>query len=262
MAYTLNDALLALASYALPIHDGIATGGSTTQLIDTVRIQANDTFNNGVIFFRTGTYANTYAVVTDYASATGIFTFAALTGAGIVAGVQYSVFSLMSGLNLYDMIHALNQALQDCGDVLQEDETLVTIADQEDYTLPTGVSHVREIHTTSETAAPYYWRPSTHWEEINGKLRFPYQYAPASGAGYKIRIGYKAKHAALSVSTSEVSSQINTEWLKYTAAINLIRSLANRGGNWSDYKTIFEEAQQKVITMRPTYGIDVMVKGA
>jgi len=261
MAYTLNDALLTLASYALPIHDGIATGGSTTQLIDTVRIQANDTFNNGVIFFRTGTYANTYAVVTDYASATGIFTFAALTGAGIVAGVQYAVFSLMSGLNLYDMIHALNQALQDCGDVLQEDETLTTVDEQEEYDLPTGVYHVRKVQIAQDTAAPWNWRLCSHWDELGAHLRIPYQYSWID-TGYKIRLTYKAKHAALSVSTSEVSSQINTEWLKFTAAINLIRSLANRGSNWSDYKTIYEEAQQKVITMRPTYGIDVMVKGA
>lgn len=263
MAYTLNNALLAVSRYMLPKHSGAATGGSQTTLVDATRKQANDQFNNGVIFFITGSFAGQYATVTDYASSTGTFTFASIGAPGIVAGVQYEAFALMSGLNLYDIIGAINQALDTVGDVLQEDDSSLTSVDgQETYTLPTGVYNLTKLEFSLDTSAPYMWRPHHHWDELNGELRIPNQYA-YRGDGYLMRLTYKAPHDTLADYDDEVSHQVNTEWLKFAASINLMQSLANRGANWKDMKTLFEKAEERVTSMRPLKrGVSVMVKTA
>jgi len=259
--YTLNDALVALARYVLPIQEGAATSGAVTYLADNVRVAADEQFNNGVIFFLTGTFAGTYAVVTDYDVATGKFTFASVSGAGIATGTLYMACALISGANLYHMIGAINQALASIGDVLDEDTTLTTVDTQESYDLPTGVFNVQKLEIARSTDEPYNWDNHSHFKEINDDLRIPYQYA-CLGTGYPMRLTYLAPHSTLDGATDPISNNVNKEWLKLQSAINLIQSLANRGVNWSKFKVIFEQAQERVIHIRPKQGIVISVKGA
>lgn len=261
MSYTLNDALLALARYVLPKHAGVATSGTTNTLTDATFVQANDQFNSGVIFFRSGSFANQYAVITNYASPGGGFSFVDIGAPGISAGNQYEAVALHSGMNLYDMISAINQALAVCGDVMQENTALTTVNGQESYDLPSGVYNVKKVEIARNTTTPYRWMQSTHWHEINDDIRFESQFA-YFGDSYVIRLTYLAPHDTLTDYDDVINQQVNPEWLKYTACINLMRSMANRGKNWSDMKAQYEEAQEKVVTMRPLRGIIVTVRGS
>jgi len=261
MSYTLNDAMLAVVRYLLPKHSGVATGGSVSTLVDGTFVQANDQFNDGVLFFRSGTFANQFVNITDYLSPGGTFYFSSVGAPGIVAGVRYEAFATHSGMNVYDIISAINQALDTVGDVLQEDETLTTVDGQESYDLPAGVYNLHMVQIAQDTSTPYKWTPCLHWKELNDDLRIPNQYA-YFGTSYPIRLTYLAKHDTLDTYDDAISQQINTEWLKYAASINLMQSMANRGANWRDMQTLYEKAEERVTRMRPKKGILVSVQAA
>lgn len=62
------------------IASGEATGGTATTLIDTSRSEIDDYFNEWLLTIISGTGKTETATVTDYAAATGVFTFTALSG--------------------------------------------------------------------------------------------------------------------------------------------------------------------------------------
>jgi hypothetical protein len=57
---------------------GVATSGSSTTLVDSTRLEADDYFNTWVLRVAGGTGLGQTATITDYAS--GTFTFTALSG--------------------------------------------------------------------------------------------------------------------------------------------------------------------------------------
>lgn len=59
---------------------GTATGGSATTLADSGRTEANDYFNDWIITITSGTGVGETATITDYVSASGTFSFTALSG--------------------------------------------------------------------------------------------------------------------------------------------------------------------------------------
>lgn len=59
---------------------GTATGGSSTTLVDSGRTEDDDHFNDWVMIVTGGTGKGESAIVTDYVSASGTFSFAALSG--------------------------------------------------------------------------------------------------------------------------------------------------------------------------------------
>ena len=259
-ARTLNDILLTVCEYALPRQSGAAESGSVTTLVDSVRKQSPGGFTSGVLFIKTGTHAGKFFPVTTYDGSTGTFTFPTVTGA-ISAGVQYAAFEVEAGGNLYDFISAVNQSLRDLGVIPAEDETLTTVVDQEAYNLPTGVSDVVAVWVAEDLTAPYNYRPHRHWDEVGGTLRFHTGYAPA-WASYKIRLKYMTAHATLDTYEDAISRYINWNWLKYQTIVNLVRSLSNRGHNWDRYKNIFEEAQARLVNLRPWNETMLVIKAA
>lgn len=258
--------LLAVSRFSLITHSGAATGGSTITLVDNLRKQISDQFNAGIIFFLTGTNAGKYTMVTDYDGTTGTFTFS--TMAAVVSGVLYEACALSSGANMYDIITAINQALFELGDIptlidYDDDNTLISDTDAEEYTLPTGVQNVRKMWVAGATSSPYKWKNFTHFSENDGMLHIPYQYTGYLGDGYPLRLKYYAAHDTLDTYEDEVNPNVNKQWLTYAASVNLLRSLGTRVRSWGEVKVPFEEAQQKVIAIRPLVGDDnIMVKVA
>lgn len=65
----------------MDLEAGIATGGSSTTLVDgTYRAEADDYFNDWVLEIIAGTGKGETATITDYTGDTGTFTFTALSG--------------------------------------------------------------------------------------------------------------------------------------------------------------------------------------
>lgn len=223
--------------------EGSATGGSTTTLVDSaLGALPNDHFNNGRIWIKSGTHADSIFAVTDFATSTGTVTFAAVTGA-IVSGVRYAI-----ARNTYpwdQIVSAIQRAL-DSTWVTGIDSTLEGDGETLEFTLPTGVYDVKRVEF-SDTAVTHGGRKnSTHWQETStGTLRFDYGYAPIDG--YTIHVYYRDQHAELTDYSVVISNEINVEWLKWAAAQELLWWGVSMYGQQVEYR--IEERMNKVITM-------------
>lgn len=212
---TLFNVLLATARNLRGTRPGIATGGGATTLIDTNLSEPNDYFNGGTIFFLTGNNANKSAIITDWASATGIFTFAT-PGAACAAGDQY-VATDGGYYTRQAMVDAINQALLALGPFDTTNTTLTTAANTTDYDLPAGVSGVKIVQFATALAAPYLWTaPYPYFREEAGVLILDDEYLPS--AGYAIKLTYEANHARVQLDADVVTDDVNIERLSWEAA--------------------------------------------
>lgn len=73
----------------LELATGVATGGSSTTLADSTRIEADDYFNGWTITIIDGTGRGETATITDYTGSSGTFTFSALSGSSTPDTTSY-----------------------------------------------------------------------------------------------------------------------------------------------------------------------------
>jgi hypothetical protein len=229
MTTTLANAILEVAKLVQNVRTGFTTSvGSVTTLVDTSTTEPVDYWNNGQIFFQSGDLVGKTALVTDYDLTTHTYTFATQTHVPGL-GVPYSVME--SNYSRSDIVRAIQQAFMDIGEITQEDSTLVVVADQEEYDLPTGVSGLVRVEIATESAAPYgkythYW-----WDETeDGHLRFDPEYVPNAEAGFKIFLSYNQPHTSVSADTATISNGIPVALLRWIAAVNLYRTQLKKIG--------------------------------
>jgi hypothetical protein len=209
---TLFDVALPVAEIVHLPHRGAATVvGTATTLIDTVRATQNGYFNGGTIFIISGASAGKFSRISGYNQ--GIFTFDTVT---TLNGVGDRYAAVLAEISLYDIISAINLALLDVGNLVKEDIQLTVVADQEEYTLPTGVSNLCRVETTQSTTTPYEYKESKHWDEIGGTLRFDTGYRPGA-AGTKLRLTYLVPHVTVNVAADVIDSQISKASLVHFA---------------------------------------------
>ncbi len=212
---TLAQALLQTAYCLKSLRNSLATGGSTTTLIDSLMVEPDQFFNNGTLFFLSGVLIGKSVVITDWDETTKTFLFATQTNA-VAAGVRYAVAE--SRYPREAMVQAINQALGELGPLLQRNEALLTVVDQAEYTLPAGVSDVKRVQFANETTAPYQWEAPHHWwMEWNGKLIFDESHLPDEN-DLLIRVWYEAKHADVYLDADVISDAIHINRLAWTAA--------------------------------------------
>lgn len=216
MTYTVFTAALELSKLLNDTQEGTATGGSTTTLLDTSRTEPDDHFNGGTIWFISGNNANKSAVITDWAIGTGTFTFATQTGACAASNLYACASKDYPRWLLYQSI---NKALQSIGDILDRDTSLVTVEDQSDYTLPSGVYNVKRVEIALDSDAPYRWQIQRNWREIEGKIVFDPGHEPLAD-DYTIRLTYMAPHSAIDDDTDTISDYIHKELLVWAAALH------------------------------------------
>ncbi len=257
---TVADITLKVIREVEDVIEGIATGGSTTTLIDSaLGTLPNDHFNNGRLWILSGTHAGKVFVVTDFTTSTGTVTFAVVTGA-IAAGVRYAICR-----NAYpwdQVVSAVQRALERTW-VTGIDSTLEGDGETLSFTLPSGVYDIKRVEFEDATIAHSGYKNSTHWKETtNGKLRFDYGYAPIDG--YTIHVHYRKPHDTLIDYTTTISTEINVEWLKWAAAQELLWWGITMHGQQVEYR--IEERMNKVMMMlqgrSPRREPDIMIRTA
>ena len=250
----LFDILLSMAREALPVQNGASTASTTTTLTDSNHPSQSGFFTGGTLFFLDGAAAGTFTRIDSYDGSA--FTFATQTNPG--TGSHY--VAAPSSLSMDDMIGAVNDALAYLGKTLASDNSLVTVANQEEYTLPVGVSDIRQVEIATSLTTPYIYRPNRFWTEIAGSLRFRPSHIPGT-SGFKIRVAYRSPHAAVYLATSSISDYISINWLKWAALVNLLRLRGNRG-HYGDpeMKIGWEEAQGRLQQERKPTADIVVVK--
>ena len=213
---TLADISLAVARIVTPenIISGTATAGATTSLTDTVNLTTETArFDKGILWIQSG--ANSGKVLTVTGNPANKLEFATQTDA-IAIGDRYSVARPIYPYN--QIKAAIMQALDDTF-VEGEDASLTGDGETLEFNLPSGVWDVLKVRIES-TAHPEGNYFSAHWREQSGKIKFDYGYAPEDD--YSIRLYFRDQHPELTAATSEIDSEIDTNWLKYKAAENLL----------------------------------------
>lgn len=205
---------------------GQASGGSTTTVVDTALALTADTKIGGsiLIFKTTDNLAPLGEIkrVTD--NDTNTYTTEAFSAA-VGAGDQYAYVA--KDFNVYELIPAVNLALEQIGDVGLADESLSIVADQREYTLPAAVyagriRNVQLMTNTGDADDPDYVM-MYGWAVVPGtspKLKLDKQYE----AGRTIRIEYIGAHPEITSFSDDILGRIHPNLFKHSLKFALSKS--------------------------------------
>lgn len=187
---------------------------------------------------------------------------AAPTSANTTAGVAGPRYTVVRKWYPWEQIVACIQSVLDETHVEGEDESLIGDGTTLEFTLPAGVYDIKRVEF-ERPGVTGYQPPSTHWEERNGKLVFPYGYAPVDDD--IIHVFYRKPHDAVSLYSDTIHQDLNRDWLALATARELLYWGAAAYGK--DPQFMIEERLNKVLAMlkgkQPRIsGPDVMMQTA
>lgn len=238
MPFTLSNLLQGVYRELGDSTEVVATGGSTTTVIDTKLagiLDDDDALTNGamfVIYDAGGAGAapqGEYSRITTYDSATQTVTFPAITTA-IAAG---DVVQLVRGVYpLQTMIELANDAMREIGEIPLS-FTLTTVDGQTEYTFADEYRRVNPTRVQAEI--------NDRWQDVS----FYYQVPALPGAdgtlvlplmsgGLTVRVWYKAPHPRLSVFNSPVDEAVDPDLAIAALAMKALEWNNRRQGGADD----------------------------
>ena len=246
---TLIEAALRVVKRVAPVYYGTATGTVTgsehTILIDALNAEQQGFYDNGVIWLLSGNNIGQWADILSFGN--GTFTLKAGLTLHIAAGDKYAVIT--SDWDRNDLRSAVNEACKSISPIFTSDETLIVVANSEEYTLPSGVLDVRRVEVAENTASPYSYGVNPYWQVNGGTLRFHPDHVPDQGAGNKIRIWYAATHPDLDDTTSLYWSIDDMQWAAVLYLLQQKYIKVNKDDEWVE--TLYNKAEmENAIAMR------------
>jgi len=226
MSKTLFDLTYELARALGVVSEGVATGGSTTTIADSVeRTEANDYWNLGTawITYDAGGLGaapqGEYSLVSDYALSGGVLTLRSTLTAAVAIGDRYAVAGQRYPLQL--LIQKINETF---GVIEKTDLTTVVIAgDQLLYSLPSDVLELKQVWVQPSTDSDN-WEPIYDWsvqKSATGsanKLIFERQFL----AGLAVKLVYVGYHQTLRVATDKLDDSLHSKQIVYNAAVKCL----------------------------------------
>jgi hypothetical protein len=258
------DIMLSVARQ-LDITEGVATGGSSTTIVDTTLLGvveglADDEFNGGTAFIVTdagGAGAapeNETARVTDYVESTSTLTVTSGDfSAAPASGDSYAVTQLPRGR----LLSAINAALRDLGDVPYEDDTsLDTTAATREYTIPAAAKHdLRQVWIAQRTSAPWDYVEQHNWRQVKNKSTGDLVFSEQPVASRNIRMVYCRSHPALTGDASAVNDAIPLDYLLWRATFYIYLSRVQQEGRdsqkWTGLMNMAAEYAQQALQRHP-----------
>ncbi|KKK72700.1 hypothetical protein LCGC14_2901250, partial [marine sediment metagenome] len=189
---------------------GLATGGSSTTLVDSGLGGSDDDWNDGTVFVVEADGAapeGEFAEITDYAQGTGTLTFSSTGINGISSAPaaldEYALAS--SKYKLDKMRGVINRALTKLP-VLTVDESLTTAANTKEYTIPAVANDaLRRVYIAqTSTASNEGWVQMFNWYQEANVLIFRSQ--PVTGK--TIKLDHMAAQARLAAYSDLLSNFI------------------------------------------------------
>lgn len=182
------------------VNEFFEVSGSGTGVILTARVAAaNDATMN---------------VSIDNGTCTGLTT--AATSANTTAGSAGPRYALTGGMYPFEQIMGAIETALDTTYVIEHDDTLEGDGETREFLLPAGVEEIYEVVLENSVKDSI----SNHWVMDHGYLKFDYGFDPCDGD--VIHIYHKMKHEALTGYDTEISDQINPQWLTLAAAKELL----------------------------------------
>jgi hypothetical protein len=254
--------------------DVLATGGSTTTIVDTTsQYTADDSLIGGTaLIVRDSAGASAapegeFQRISDYVASTTTFTVGTAFSSAVAAGD--SILLATPRIRLPQMRQAVNDALANLGTISLVDTSITTADDQTEYALPVGLKIKRLLDvqlqgTTADANDNRYQSVIGHVTHVpaapgsTGLLIIP-QYA----SGYILKIIYEGVHPTLFAFSDKVSETIQEE-LAVAAAIDkaLTWYVSKRGDSalgtftiqrWNDAKQTLQaqKAEKPIFRAKP-----------
>lgn len=231
MAITLFDLVWKCMIELGTARTGVATGGSTTTLIDTnaLKLIDNDYYNEGSLFILNDMSGDendkAFSKITDFNSTTKTITVQDAFAAAVASSDVYGVANRRFPLHL--IIEKINNALYMDGYIPGEDTSLTTVADQREYTLPVQVSRdLRQVlHQTDKDTDSNKWIPVVNWDikatatGTGNTLMLAYDLP----AGYALWLRYAKQHGEIRSASSELDEVIHPNRIVYPACAEMLR---------------------------------------
>lgn len=229
MAKTLFNLTHELARLLGTTVEGVATGGSTTTIADSVERTESDDFWNGgtawILYDAGGASAapeGEYSFISDFAQTGGVVTLRSTLTAAVASGDRYALGGLRYPLQL--LIAKINEQL---GVIEKTDiSTVLIAADQTEYSLPTDLLELKQVWISSgaDDTNANNWQQLYDWyvqKSATGsanKLVFSRQF----NADDLIKLVYTGYHARLQVATDKLDDSINADKILKEAAIGCL----------------------------------------
>jgi len=216
MNQTLFEAILSLSREVNITRDGTATAtGTATTLKDDQLDPGIENMRNGTIFILSGASAGKSRRIKQH-TAVNVFTYVTTTTTNGV-GDRYAVSH--SDIPRDVLISCVNESLRRMPKI-GTDATLVTVANQQVYTLPISpliIDKLIKVEIATQAAAPY--RPYEHhgWDEHDGELWFDVN--PPTAAGKKIFLTYLVKPVDLAADSDEIPFGVNANELLWRSVL-------------------------------------------
>ena len=234
---TLADMTLRVAREISEIMNGTATTGAATSITDTVNlIQQNQYWAKGTVWIRSGTHVGKTAVIDGFSANQITFpTFTTTVGTCryVVATARFPYRQLEQ---------AINAALDEVR-VWAEDTSLEGDGSTLEFSVPAGITDIKEIEFTTAGTVPAEKTPSHHWKIRDGKIRFDYGYPPYDGD--TIHLWYETYHDELTTYSDTVDDNVDQEWLKWKACEHALYWGIKTYQDAKEYR--LEELMNKVI---------------
>jgi hypothetical protein len=204
---TLAQAMLEAARFVGIVHEGTATGGSTTTLVDTALSFGSGYFNGGTLWVLSGDNAGVCTpVVSQHANGTiTISTQASACDSGnryALATDKFTKAMLQQAVNY--VLRRLD--VTDIDTAHSASDGVATLS---------GISNVRRVYTVDGDSKIRNF----HWKEIDGKIVFD-----DSSLAETLEIWYVKSHGELSSDSGEIADDVHLDCLIASAAVYLWRN--------------------------------------
>ena len=237
MTDTLFDLTLKVAIELGIIRQTVATGGSTTTAVDSTLLATldDDYYEQGTCWITDTTDdlapEKEMSIVSGFTGATGTVTLQDELTVALASGDRFAVGA--PRYKLFELIQQINNSLYLDGYIPGTDETLTTVANQREYTLPqVATLDLRQVWITTVKGdddrtipRPVYNYIIKH--SITGTpdtLVLNQDYA----AGYTLILIYAAQHGALQIPADELNDSIHPDRIVFDAAANAMRAYRDR----------------------------------
>ncbi len=277
MTYTLSNLTYELAVELGIVEEGVATGGSTTTIVDTTYLTQDDDFwNSGTawILYDAGAAGalpeGQYATVSDFDNGTNTATITTITA--VAANDRYAIAD--ATYPLQTLVQSINRALRDIN-IEYTDTTSITIATaQTEYTLPSvAAMDLREVSVETSTANS----DDNRWMEIRNwiiqktatgtaeELILPSQLTSSR----EIKLVYMAPHGKLALYNDELDESVHMERVIFRAAWYIMNRKVQQTHSTEDwlidnreyYKSLAQNADNRYPIMGPQKKGKIMLVG-